>query len=102
MPGPTRMQGKLGSGGSRKEGALAEKHCRPLCLPSSPDSYHLPLRGEKRTQVPLISGIILATCVRHSLAHSEHDVFMERTLPAGRNSLDLCFWRLGHRKYNVI
>lgn len=36
MPGPTRMQGKVGSGGSRKEGALVEGHCvRPLCFPTS-------------------------------------------------------------------
>lgn len=34
VPGPTRMQGKLGSGGSRKEGALAERHfVRPLASP---------------------------------------------------------------------
>lgn len=36
VPGPTRMQGKLGSGGSRKEGALVKEHAvRPLCFPSS-------------------------------------------------------------------
>lgn len=42
VPGPTRMQGKLGSGGSRKEGALVERRSvrlpwlpQPLCVPTS-------------------------------------------------------------------
>jgi hypothetical protein len=37
VPGPTRMQGKLGSGGSRKEGALArETLLGPLSDPVPP------------------------------------------------------------------
>lgn len=97
MPGPTRMQGKLGSGGSRKEGALAEKHCRPFCLPSPPTLTVFHWGGGKRTQAPPINGIILVECVRHSLAHSEHDVVIKEPLLTGRNSLGLCFWRLRHR-----
>lgn len=40
VPGPTRMQGKLGSGGSRKEGALAKRpSVRPTLFPHIPHSY---------------------------------------------------------------
>lgn len=40
VPGPTRMQGKLGSGGSRKEGALAmTQPVRPPFAAPAPLSY---------------------------------------------------------------
>lgn len=92
VPGPTKMQGKLGSGGSRKEGALAERHSVRLpLLPSSPFLMSLWRGGERRAQLLLIIELILVKCLQQCLVHSKHDVFIKRTLLAGRSSLDLWF-----------
>lgn len=96
VPGPTKMQGKLGSGGSRKEGALAERHS--VRLPSLPSSPFLMSRwrgGERRAQLLLIIELILVKCLQQCLVHSKHDVFIKRTLLAGGGSLDLWFLEVG-------
>lgn len=90
VPGPTKMHGKLGSGGSRKEGALAERHSvRLLWLPSSRFLMSLWRGGERRAQLLLIIELILVKCLQQCLVHSKH--FIKRTLLAGRSSLDLWF-----------
>lgn len=68
VPGPTKMQGKLGSGGSRKEGALAERHSVRLpLLPGSPFLMSLWRGGARRTQLLLIIELILVKCLQQCL-----------------------------------